>query len=58
MLLQLIPASVVLNSTSPAKYSVFGSWGENTIGSVHQSEKSVRLPSPGVSEITTAAPTT
>src|SRR5260370_30844172 len=35
MLLQLIPASVVLKSTSPAKYSVFGSCGENTIGSVH-----------------------
>src|SRR6202049_984076 len=35
MIVQLIPASVVLNNTSPAKYNVLGSWGEKTIGSVH-----------------------
>src|ERR1700687_354439 len=35
MMLQLIPASMVLNRTSPAKYKVFGSYGENAIGPVH-----------------------
>src|SRR5260370_896330 len=35
IIVQLIPPSVVLNSTSPAKYRVLGSCGENTIGSVH-----------------------
>src|SRR5712672_2508233 len=35
MMLQLMPASVVLNSTSPAKYRVLESCGENTMGSVH-----------------------
>src|SRR5579864_9642089 len=35
MMVQLMPPFVVLNSTSPAKYMGCGSWGENTIGSVH-----------------------
>src|SRR6185312_3602219 len=35
MMFQLMPPFVVLNRTSPAKYIVCGSWGENTIGSVH-----------------------
>src|SRR5206468_1676147 len=35
MALQLMPPLVVLKIISPAKYSVLGSWGENTMGSVH-----------------------
>src|SRR5450432_3299837 len=35
MIVQLIPPSIVLNSTSPAKYIVFGSCGEKAMGSVH-----------------------
>ena len=35
MIVQLMPLSVVLNSTSPAKYIVWGSCGEKAMGSVH-----------------------
>src|ERR1051326_211878 len=35
MICQLMPWSLVLNSTCAAKYKVLGSCGENTIGSVH-----------------------
>src|SRR5262249_43718364 len=35
MICQLMPASVVVNSTCAAKYRVLGACGENTMGSVH-----------------------